>query len=258
MKNWIYLFSLLALLAISCDENKKADAVAVIPDIIVKEVLSTSQDCVPDSLSCTYVRIEYPVFTDSSKSQLNEVISTQLKSISANFIRIDATNNTFEHMAQSFIQDFEAFRLDFPTYQLGWHVNMKAEIIYESEHIVSFRIDAESFTGGAHPNSSTNYFVLDSKTNRILKTADIIGDTTKFKQLLETAFRQSKGMEENQSYADLGFFISDDEFLLSDNIGITENEVVVHFNSYEIAPYSEGATTIELKKETLGELLKVK
>jgi hypothetical protein len=259
MKNFLSLLFLLPLAFFSCQESKTAEEKPeAIPDIIMKEVFASSQDCLPDSSSCTYVRIEFPVFTDSTKSKLNEIISTKLKTIAADFVSEEASKGTIEHIAQSFIKDFETFSLDYPTYQFGWHVNMKAEITYESEQAISFRIDSEAFTGGAHPNSTTRYFVIDTHSNRLLKTTDIIADTAKFKGLLEASFRQSKGMDENQSYADIGYFIDDDNFLISDNIGLTDDEVVVHFNPYEIAPYSEGATTIEVKKQTLGNLLKVK
>ncbi len=259
MKIWISIFFLLSLVIISCEEKKPSEQnTEKLPDIMIKEVFASSQDCLPDSITCTYVRIEYPTFTDSSKSQLNALVNNKLKAIAADYVSEEATKGTLEHIAQSFIQDFEIFNRDYPTYQVGWYINMKAEITYESLQIISFRIDAESFTGGAHPNSSTTYFVVDIISNRILQTTDIIADTTKFKELLEVSFRQSKSMDENESYADIGYFIDDDNFLLNDNIGLTDDEVIVHFNPYEIAPYSEGSTTIEVKKEKLGNLLKVK
>jgi hypothetical protein len=199
----------------------------------------------------------YPVFSDTSKSQLNTILENKLKTIAADFVSEEAAGGTFEHIAQSFIKDFETFTLDYPEYNFGWYMKLNTEITYESASTISFRIDAESFTGGAHPNTSTSYFVVDAGNSRVLNIGDIIGDTARFKTLLEEAFRKEKGMEENQSYADIGYYIDDNEFLLSDNIGLSEDGVIVHFNPYEIAPYSEGATTIEIKKEVLGNLLKV-
>ncbi len=71
-------------------------------------------------------------------------------------------------------------------------------------------------------------------------------------------FRNIKGMSSGQSFADRGFYINDGDFLLNNNIGISEDKVMVHFNPYEIAPYSEGATTVEIDKSDLTEILKVK
>lgn len=243
----------------SCDKKQAAEKMkAPLPSIVVKEVFDSSQNCISDSSNCTYVRIEYPEFTDSTKNHLNLIISQKLKASASDYIREETLEGTLEHIAQTFIRDYESFRIDFPEYQFGWYVHLIAEIIYESSDIISFRVAAESFTGGAHPNSNVDYYVLDAHTSKMLKMKDIIGDTAQFKILLERAFRKEKGMEAQQSLADMGYFINDGDFLLNNNIGLTNNSVIVQFNPYEIAPYSEGATTLELSKEDLGSLLKIK
>jgi hypothetical protein len=119
------------------------------------------------------------------------------------------------------------------------------------------RIDSEAFTGGAHPNSSTNFFVIDVNSYKDLGPSDIISDTTKFKEILEQEFRRQKGMGENETFADVGFYINEGDFLLNDNIGITDESIIVQFNPYEIAPYSAGATMLEINKDKLSGLLKV-
>jgi hypothetical protein len=259
MKSKLSIFLLSAAIFFSCMENKKAEQTAAeIPDIVIKEILATSQDCNPDSLSCTYVRIEYPVFTDSARNQINLAFLDKMREISGKFNSEEAVSGSPEHMAQTFILDYEAFNRDFPDNRIGWYVNVKAEIVHESTDIITYRIDAEYFTGGAHQNSSTNYYVLDAKNGRALNLSDIVSDTVKFKNLVETAFRRTKGMEEGQSYADIGFYIDDEQFVLSRNIGVTDDGIVVHFNPYEIAPYSLGATSVEVKNDALGDLLKVK
>ena len=90
-----------------------------------------------------------------------------------------------------------------------------------------------------------------------LTTSDIISDTTKLKQILEKEFRSEKGMGEDQTFADVGFYINDGDFLLNDNIAITEESIIVQFNPYEIAPYSEGSTTLIIDKDKLDGLLKI-
>ena len=253
----IYIF--LAIIMASCEKKQAAEKMkAPLPSIVVKEVFDSSQNCISDSSNCTYVLIEYAEFTDSTKAHLKQIISKKLKASASDYIREETVEGTLEHIAQSFIHDYESFRIDFPEYQFGWYVHLIAEIIYESLDIISFRVAAESFTGGAHPNSSVNYFIVDAHTSKILKMQDIIGDTSQFKLLLEREFRSEKGMEAQQSFADMGYFINDRDFLLNNNIGLANNSVIVQFNPYEIAPYSEGATTLELSKEDLGNILRIK
>ena len=185
------------------------------------------------------------------------MIHQKLSEVVSQYFREETRDGSYEYMANLFIQDYNNFKLDFPDYKIGWYVRVFCEITFESEKIFSFRIDAESFTGGAHPNSSSNFYVIDKMTNRSLSTSDIIADTTKFKRMLEAAFRKQKGIGESQSFADKGFYLEDGDFVLNNNIGITEDHVVVHFNPYEIAPYALGATTLELNKSELVNLLKI-
>ncbi len=252
----IYLF--LAIGTTSCFENKPTEkGEELLPSILVKEITQSSQNCNPDSTNCTYVMIAYPEFTDSSKLNLNDLIQHKIGAIASEYVNEDAANGTLEHIAQVFIYDYEAFKVDFPEYNFGWYLIVKAEIIYETDRIISLSIYHEAFTGGAHPNSGTSYFVIDASTNKELATADIISDTAQFKKLLEEEFRKDKSMNENQSFADVGFYLNEDDFLINNNIGITEESIIGHFNPYEIAPYSEGATTLELNREKLDGMLKI-
>ena len=228
-----------------------------LPEIVLREVVLTHDNCDSDSISCTHVQIAYPEFTDTLKTHFNQIIAQKLKTISSQYFSEEVIERPLEQIAHSFIDDYKAFVKDFNDYQMGWYVKVFVEITYETDQVLSFRIDSESFTGGAHPNSSTSLFVIDKKTYKELSTADIISDTTKFKELLEKEFRKSKEMTGDQSFADRGFYINDGDFLLNDNIGLTEHEVIVHFDPYEIAPYSEGATTLELSKDLIQDFLKI-
>jgi len=253
----IFAFCLSVILS-SCEEKNTAEQQSILlPPIQINEVLISYDNCHQDSSTCTYVFLEYPEFSDSTKSDLNEVISGKLRVTASNYFREEAIDGTFEHIAQSFIKDYQSFKIDFPEYQIGWYVKVFAEITYESEGIFSFRIDSESFTGGAHPNSSTSFYVIDKQTKKELSTSAIISDTSKFKNLLEAEFRRIKGMRGDQSFADRGFYIDEGDFLLNNNIGISDTKIMVHFNPYEIAPYAEGATTIEMNKSELKDILKI-
>lgn len=258
MKTRLIILICSIALTLSCQEKSSSgEKSESLPRILVHEVFVSYDNCEKDSAACTYVYIEYPEFSDTTKSDLNNLIADKLRNTASNYFREESVGGTFEHIAHSFIKDYQSFVIDFPGYQIGWYVRVFSEITYESEGILSFRIDSESYTGGAHPNSTTEFFVIDKNTNRELATADIISDTSQFKILLELEFRRIKGMSSEQSFADRGFYINDGDFLLNNNIGISDEKVMVHFNPYEIAPYSEGATTVEMNKSDMQEFLKV-
>jgi hypothetical protein len=64
-------------------------------------------------------------------------------------------------------------------------------------------------------------------------------------------------MDTAQSFAEAGYYINDGDFILNDNIGLTDEYVIVHFNPYEIAPYSLGPTTIELNRGQVRPIMKI-
>ena len=254
----IFVICCFALL-ISCEEKKTNEGQSQsLPRVLIKEIFISFDNCDQDSTTCTYVFIGYPEFSDTTMSDFNNIISTKLRVTASRYFREESITGTFEHIAQSFIKDYMGFKIDFPEYQIGWYVKVFSEITYESEDIFSFRIDSESYTGGAHPNSNTEFYVIEKASKKELSTADIISDTSQFKNLLEQEFRRIKGMSGEQSFADRGYYINDGDFLLNNNIGISDTKVMVHFNPYEIAPYSEGATTIEMSKNDLKSVLKIK
>jgi hypothetical protein len=240
-------------------EDKKPQEIASepVPEIIDKQILVNYQNCNTDSLSCTYAIITYPHFTDPSKSEINKMLDDKIRLLASDYMKEGSQPSSLEEIAVAFVNDYETFKNDFSDYEFGWYLQIGSEVIYHTDRIISFRIDIGTFTGGAHPNSSTNYYVYDIQSKKELHTRDIISDTTQFKQILEEAFREQSGMEEGQTFADAGFYINDGDFVLNDNIGITEDAVIVHFNPYEIAPYSLGPTSIELKREKIGKIIKI-
>ena len=256
MNSRILIFYFILIHIYGCLDKRQVNE--TIPAVISKEIVVTSDDCNVDSINCTFVQIVFPEFTDTIKAQFNRIVAQKIKIIASQYFRDEVIDRTFDVIAKSFIDDYESFVKDFTDYQFGWYIKLISELTYESDQVFSFRIYCESFTGGAHPNSSTSLFVIDKRTKKDLTTADIISDTAKFKELLEAEFRKSKGITSNQSFAERGFYINDGDFLLNDNIGLTDHEVIVHFDPYEIAPYSEGSTTLELSKDLIDDILKIK
>lgn len=254
-----YIFSTLALLLLmfSCDEKKSNEQkIEDQPEIVIEEILVSYQNCMPDPSKCTFAQIDYPVFTKPEKSTINKVVNEKIKILAADYISEDANTESIADIANAFVNDYDNFKKDFPEYGFGWYLKVNTELMLDGAKYISFVIDIETFTGGAHPNTNTQYYILDPATGRELEVSDIISDTIQFKNALETAFRNSKNIPEDQHFADAGYYINDGDFVLNDNIGITEDHIVVHYNSYEIGPYSLGSTTLELNKEDLKDMLR--
>jgi hypothetical protein len=253
------LFSLLILLfATSCqDKSDVQDTAEKKPRVLMMEILQTFDECNPDSASCTYAKIVYPSFTDSTTWILNDFIQKSIALIAADYVQ-DTLPESIESLAAWFVDDYKRFRNDYPEYNFGWYLNINSEVILDDSACVSFRIDSEAYTGGAHPNSRIQYYIVRPSDGQSLGLHDIVADTIRFKSKLEKAFRADRGLDESQSLAEMGYFIEEDGFSLTNNMGLTERELLVQFNPYEIAPYALGPTTITLNRQELGDILKLR
>ena len=57
----IFLPITLILIIISCSDKKSiTEQSHEMPRVINKEVLVTNDDCLPDSINCTYIKIDFP------------------------------------------------------------------------------------------------------------------------------------------------------------------------------------------------------
>jgi hypothetical protein len=259
MRIFVFLITALAMTVLSCDDKKPVQEEKVtLPELSTTTIEKSFQDCPNDSLSCTHVYIAFPQFTDSSKSEFNTIILSKLALIAEDFGAEGATPMRIEELASGFIKDYENFINEFSETAIGWYLKIESNILQKSEKYLSFQIHIESFTGGAHPNSSTSYYIYDVKSSKELVLTDIVSDTVEFKNIIEKAFRSQAGIAENASLADAGYWIEDGDFYLNNNIGLTEDKIIIHFNPYEIAPYSMGPTTIELEKTAVANNLKLK
>jgi len=113
----------------------------------------------------------------------------------------------------------------------------------------------ETYTGGAHGSSTKLYYVLDLESQKLLKIDDFINDYQgdRVRDLIYDELRKYSGLEMGQPLSE-GIFLND-EPELTFNFFINEEGIVLHWNPYEIAPYSEGSIQIMLPWKTIRPLL---
>jgi len=104
----------------------------------------------------------------------------------------------------------------------------------------------ETYTGGAHEMRTTRYFVIDLESQKLLKIDDFIDDYQgePMRELIYEELRRYGGLKKGQPLSE-GIFLSD-EPELTFNFFINEEGIGLHWDPYEIAPYSEGAIRIIL------------
>jgi hypothetical protein len=99
------------------------------------------------------------------------------------------------------------------------------------------------YGGGAHPNTTRVYAVLDPATAREVPLDSVLvaGGRDRLVAQVERAFRKVRGIAPDSSLAAAGFWFKG-PFELTANWGFAADGMVFHYNSYEVAPYSMGPT----------------
>lgn len=99
------------------------------------------------------------------------------------------------------------------------------------------------YGGGAHPNTTRVYVVLDPSTAHEVPLDSVLvpGARPELVTKAEHAFRKVRGMTADSSLTDAGFWFKG-PFELTPNWGFTSDGMTFHYNSYEVAPYAMGPT----------------
>lgn len=136
-----------------------------------------------------------------------------------------------------------------------WELNIESELTYQSPEIITIAISAYEFKGGAHGNDQVKLLNLDAKTGSTLEINDIINDVEGFKKLAEAKFLKS--IEKDKNNLTMESFFFGEPFKLPENIGFSEEGLILLYNVYEVASYDLGYTEFMIPFEDAEAFLKV-
>lgn len=246
----LFLALAFSLLLIGCNKD--------VPEISFDE-LNIEQvsevNCKPEEENCTFIGIKVPWAV--GKDTRTVLINSHIKNHVINLVDYQDHKNlsSLENLAQIFIKDYEASLQEFPEYNIPWEAFVEGKVSYESEEIISIQFDLALFTGGAHGYTSVTFLNFNPETGRLLTQEELF--TPDFKNLVEREFRRKNDIPKNESINSTGFFFDKDNFQLPQNIGFKPNKVVLRYNAYEIASYSEGTIQLEFKMEEVKKYFKI-
>ena len=128
----------------------------------------------------------------------------------------DTYSSSIEESIISFINEYNTFKKDFPESSQLWEAQIDGEVIYQSEEFTTVAITSYKNTGGAHGNLNISFLNFDLKTGLKLDNIQLFTDIESFKTIAETYFK------------------------LPENIGYSEDGIILLYNTYEVASYSTG------------------
>lgn len=214
----------LIFLVFSCNDESK---------LLQFETTSLDKDFEAD-ISITY---------DSAlgKDKLSKIINTNIEKA---ILKNVSSNDNAEHLkdvANTFNKEYLDFKTQFEeAAEPTWELHIETEKTYQSEDVITIAISTYEFKGGAHGNDAISFLNLNAKTGQTFEFKDNIKDIEAFKSVAKAHF--IKSLEAEYKNGKMEDFFFGKPFQLAENIGYTEDGIVLLYNIYEIASYDRGYT----------------
>ncbi|MEZ5194822.1 MAG: DUF4163 domain-containing protein [Bacteroidales bacterium] len=247
MKNKIGILGLVIVLSfafISCERS-------AIPEFEKTEFNKTVNDC--DSGSCVDIHLAYFLMKEEfpAAKVFNPIMENMVFS-KMSYLDEEKTKSK-EEIVERVINDYKAFKLEFPDAVTGGYMQTtESTITYQSNHLVSFLLESDVYSGGAHGSHMKEFLNINPQTGKKIVIEDMITRKSEFNKLVENKLRAKLGMGSQDNWADFTFL---DQFILPANMGLTTEGLLLIYNEYEILSFADGITEIFLTMEELNPFL---
>ena len=212
-----------------------------------------------DGKNETYCKVSYPVFSDGDHAEtINRYLlgwiadSTALSAVPG-----DSASITIEEFADNFFAEYEAVRKEFPV-SWPYQFELTGSVLLNRPELLTVDLSYYAFTGGAHGNSHTEYFVFDTMTGKRLGLNDVFeqGFEERLNKLIDSRYRQMKGLSPTDRLDGEKGMLFENYIRFNSNFALTDKGVAFFYNQYEIAAYAYGTTKIDLPYRELAGILK--
>ncbi len=189
-------------------------------------------------------------------SELSEAINTHIENTIISTISSPEDKSDLNTVLKDFNSEYVNFKKEFPdASEPVWELHIETEILYQSIDIITLAISTYEFQGGAHGNDKIKFLNLNAKSGEVLNQNDIIESNNAFKILAEKHFIKSLATKEDELNMEDFFFGK--SFQLPENIGFSDDGLVLLYNVYEVASYVQGYTEFVIPFEAVESYLKV-
>ena len=162
---------------------------------------------------------------------------------------------TFDEALENFVNNYRMYRNDFPDAIPGYEVSSESKIAFSKEQLLCLEFKDYTYYGGAHGYGSTHFINLDKETQQMFTPETLFKDLSAFKSFAEKRFRSQYNIDPDQDLGETGFFFENDTFILPQNIGFKNDQLILLYNPYEIASYAEGQLELKFNLTEVQEFL---
>lgn len=188
---------------------------------------------------CMTMDLRIPVFSGikdkKAEAKLNKSVeSTLMKNY-----------QTLYKEATSF---YQASKKDKNLHFLKYEVSSSFKMGFSGKNLVSLSMNTYEFTGGAHGNPGIICYNIDKRTGKNLRLKDVFKTDVDYKTLVNADIAKQIKALDNDAYT-FETIADNQEFYFKDG------KLNIVFQSYEIAPYSEGQPVFSIALSKLAHSL---
>ncbi|WP_396602754.1 DUF3298 and DUF4163 domain-containing protein [Algibacter sp. R77976] len=159
----------------------------------------------------------------------------------------EITSTSVEKSIDSFNNEFNAFKNDFPESSQLWEAQIDGEVMYQSSEVISIAITTYTNTGGAHGVLNISFLNFNPETGEKIENNQLFNNIKALKKIAESHYIDSS--------KDKSLILDSEEFKLPENIGYSEDGIVFLYNTYEIAPYAKRIIEFAIPYEAIESYL---
>lgn len=228
------------------------------------EVVSTSffEENIPNckTVSCPEITVNY--ITVSGHEESTTLINTEIQDfiISSLYIGDEeqpSPASSIEEAATGFIETYRIENAEFPDMGAEYFVEVTVTESFNTPDLLSLELRNYLYTGGAHGYGSVIFKNYDPQTGLEWNLTDLLKDEAEFFALAEHHFRKAHDIMTSADINSTGFWFENDTFSLPESIGFTKENLILHYNQYEIASYAVGPIEVEIPLKKVQPLLEV-
>ena len=246
-------FLLILVVLSSCDDEKKEKE--ILPLSFEKEFIKKQDPaCKEGDPKCALISLE--VVKAVGNPEVSAEINAALQQHLIEMIAAEEAPKVadLDELTNFFIEDYKQAVQDFSE-EPAWEAFVNQNVFLEKDSIVSIGITAEIFTGGAHGYKTLHFLNFNPSTGEAYSKQDLY--TPEFVDLVEEKFRKRHKIPDKENINSTGFWFENDEFHLPENVGFSEDKVILVYNSYEVAPYSAGDIYMEIPLKEARPFLRI-
>ena len=212
------------------------------------------------TVSCPEITINYINATGdkSTSAKINsEIISYIITALNIGEDSIPKAK-TIKEAASDFIKVARLHAADFPDMSAEHFAEINISELYYSTKLVSIEMHKYLYTGGAHGSVNRFFLNIDPQTGNEIASEALFKNSIDFKDFAEHKFREAHKISSNESINSSGFSFENDSFYLPKSIGLTETDLIILYNQYEIGSYADGPVELKIPLEEVKEYLNFK